>query len=301
MNSDFEIINGELVQYHGTADEIIIPENVTAIKNGAFYQNASLKSVIIPKNVLRVENLPFQLCSNLESITVSEDNPNYASVRGVLYDKNLKTLLRCPQALKDVIIPESVTDIGKWAFYFCNLETLKFPESVTDIRYGAFYCCFSLTEITLPDRVQNAENSAFKYCNKLNITYQGLTFSGSTFEKISLKSIMEIIRNGELSDKMPPELKYIFLLKRFSDNPQDETNLVPIRKNFQRIFRFLTDRNEIETIQKLLKYSDFVSHKNIDKFIQYAIDTQKQQIQIMLTDYKYKNNWYQNADKKLKL
>lgn len=301
MNSDFEIENGVLIEYHGTDSEISIPETVTVIKNGAFYRNTTLKSIIIPKNVLRVEKLPFLLCSNLMNITVSEENPNYASFQGVLYDKQLKTLIRCPQALEDVSIPEGVTTIGKWAFYSCKLKTVKLPESVSYIRYGAFYCALSLETLMLPDTVRKIETSVFTYCYNLNITYLGVTFSGSVLKKTGISNVLETIRTGEISAKTPTELKYLLLWKDFSDNPQEEAPRSAVRKNFQRMFSFLIDRNEIETIQKVLDCSDFVSRKNIDSFIQYAIDTQKQQIQIMLTDYKYKNNWYRDIDKKLKL
>jgi len=46
----------------------------------------------------------------------------------------------------------------------------------------------------------------------------------------------------------------------------------------------------------ILDSERFITEENIDELIQYAIDQKKYQIQLMLTDYKQKKNWYQNID-----
>ena len=65
-------------------------------------------------------------------------------------------------------IPESVTEIGDWAFYGCkNLTEINIPESVTEIGFYAFYGCKSLKEITIPESVTEIGNCAFKNCKNL--------------------------------------------------------------------------------------------------------------------------------------
>ena len=42
--------------------------------------------------------------------------------------------------LKNIIIPNTVTSIGNWAFYLCNLVSITIPNSVKTIGRDAFYC-----------------------------------------------------------------------------------------------------------------------------------------------------------------
>ena len=55
--------------------------------------------------------------------------------------------------MSSINIPNSVTDIGNYAFYGCeSLKEITIPDSVTSIGYGAFKWCFSLSSITFEGR-----------------------------------------------------------------------------------------------------------------------------------------------------
>ena len=53
--------------------------------------------------------------------------------------------------MTNVIIPNSVTNLGHSAFSHCtSLTTLNIPSSIVDVPSSAFAGCLSLTNVTLP-------------------------------------------------------------------------------------------------------------------------------------------------------
>ena len=71
-------------------------------------------------------------------------------------------------SVKTVVIPDSVTSIGRWAFGYCeSLTSVTIPDSVTSIGSCAFYDCTGLTSITIPDSVTSIGNGAFYNCTGL--------------------------------------------------------------------------------------------------------------------------------------
>lgn len=51
--------------------------------------------------------------------------------------------------LTEIVIPPSVTKIGRKAFQFCeNLYEITIPSSVTHIEKSAFHGCTSLSEVS---------------------------------------------------------------------------------------------------------------------------------------------------------
>lgn len=64
--------------------------------------------------------------------------------------------------LKSIKLPDSITYIGKEAFFECqNLTNINFPKKLKLIGVGAFECCGSLKNITLNDELECIEENAF--------------------------------------------------------------------------------------------------------------------------------------------
>lgn len=150
---------------------------VIGIKELAFnFNNATLSyndqiiEINIPESVTYIGDSAFRNCDNLENINVDENNQYYKSIDGTLYTKDGKTLLVYAIAKKEnnLIIPEGVTTIAKYAFYSCqNLEFVTFPESLVDIGKSAFESCYSLKNIKFPNGLKTIAEHAFSGCVNL--------------------------------------------------------------------------------------------------------------------------------------
>ena len=172
-------------------EKIILPNNLTEIEFWAFRDCTSLEEIFIPNSVVKINDLnggenPFQSCSKLKKITVGDDNENYTSIGGVLFDKSLSKIICYPSGKSDesYVVPNSVKEIDGVAFTKCkamsivipegierlksrtfyaseNLETISLPNSLTVIDDYCFNGCKSLKNITLPNKLQTISNGAF--------------------------------------------------------------------------------------------------------------------------------------------
>ena len=189
---------GERAFYNCTSlTSIVIPDSVTEIGECAFDSCTSLISIIIPDSVTQIGNYAFYGCTSLINISVLNNNPKYKSQDGVLYDKNMKHIIMCPNGKKGYFtIPKCVTGIGEDAFFGCkSLTSIEIPDCVTEIGYGAFKSCTSLTSIEISDCVTEIGNNTFLDCTSLTsiVIPDSVTEIGySAFEGCSSLTSIEI-------------------------------------------------------------------------------------------------------------
>ena len=176
-NSNYASYNGvlfskdmtRLIQCPGRfSGSFVVPTSVKEIGEGAF-AGCRLTSITISNSVTNIGFWAFGGCPNLTNIDVDSDNPNYASYNGVLFSKDMTRLIQCPQGFSgSFVIPNSVTNIGDYAFIYCDrLTSINIPTSVTNIGDYAFTYCSSLTSINIPNSVTNIGDYAFRYCRSL--------------------------------------------------------------------------------------------------------------------------------------
>lgn len=189
----------EISKYKGTDTEVIIPEtidekNVTSIKSFAFVNCTKISSIEITDQVANIGSQAFQGCTNLTSINISkgvtsigdatfkgcikleeiivnEDNVNYMSKNGILFNYEGTKIIRYPAGKQNEVeykIPEKVEIIGNHAFEGCtNLSNIELSEGVQKIEYSSFEGCTNILNIKIPNSVTKINHSAFKDCTNL--------------------------------------------------------------------------------------------------------------------------------------
>lgn len=169
---------------------IEFPETLIEIRGGSFENCNSLKKVFIPKNLTTLNEL-FSTCSSLNSIDVDVDNLNYASIDGVLFDKNIQTLIKYPigRIQTEYNIPKTVTKIGYLAFWNCPaLKHITLSGIETEIGQHAFNYCKALENITISSSISIINSQAFYGCSKLTeIIYNDVKYTS----KSSLESDLQ--------------------------------------------------------------------------------------------------------------
>ena len=145
---------------------IEMPDSVTSIGDGAFAECSSLTSIELPDSVTSMGLNLFADCWRLKNIQVSPEQPVFAVIDGVLFNKAEKSLICYPAGKQEEAyeVPQGIQQIKSYAFYDCSaLTSIKLPDSVTSIGNGAFAWCDSLTTIELPDSVTSIGDEAFSW------------------------------------------------------------------------------------------------------------------------------------------
>ena len=158
-------INGEEVK------DLVIPDSLTSIGDYAFAGCSGLTSVTIPNSVTSIGVGAFNKCSNLTRVDISSIE-SWLGIEFNYYDSNpllyAKHLYLNGEEVKDLVIPESVTSIGDYAFFECEeLTSVTIPNSVISIGGRAFSCCSNLTSISIGNSVTYIGDYAFYNCSKL--------------------------------------------------------------------------------------------------------------------------------------
>ena len=132
----FEYCNNlETVGVVGSGSGLEIPNCVTNIGYGAFYECANLKSVTIPDSVTgEINSDKFSGCENITNLTIGN----------------------------------GITSIGSSAFEgFAKLKTLTIGDGVTSISADAFKGCGELENVVLGAGVNSINITAFRHCPQL--------------------------------------------------------------------------------------------------------------------------------------
>ena len=151
----------------GGITAVTIPSTVTAIDEGAF-MNTGIAEVTVPTAVTTLGQGVFSRCDNLTAINVEEANADYCSVDGVLFTKDMKTLMAFPKHR-----PASVENY-----------VYTVPEGVETLAFSAFDECQDMAHLVLPASLTNVEDYAFRSALVDTLTCKAVTpptATGSAF------------------------------------------------------------------------------------------------------------------------
>lgn len=168
--------------------EYVIPDGVINVADYLFWGCTTLKTLTIPGSITVIGIDALRRCLSLENINVSADNKVYASVDGVLFNKDKTELLQYPigNTRTEYSIPNGVTSIADYSFPECaSIERITFPDSVTTIGEMAFPACSSLKSVELGSGVKTIGDYAFGWCEALTdvkIPYGVTTIGDSAFD-----------------------------------------------------------------------------------------------------------------------
>lgn len=186
---EYKIENGEAhvktVPNKSTVTEIVIPDEyegvpVTKIADFSAANLEYVTKIYIGKNVKEIGTWSMTNNQHITAFEVDENNPYFCDVDGVIYTKDMKTLIFYPPAKdltdakdgdgKDIkvskySIPDRVETIRSKAFYKCaNLIELNVPASVKRIEEKAFFRCERMENLILPEALEFIGKDAFSYC-----------------------------------------------------------------------------------------------------------------------------------------
>lgn len=155
---------------------LMLPNTLLYIENNAFDYAPDLESIRIGDNLISISDQALvnppslyghstRTRANLKEFTVSEKNKNFCAVDGVLYSKDMSTLLFYPnKKAKTYSVPEGVTSIRARAFSWCtDLLEISLPESLEEIGASAFECCNHLLSVTSYNPVPPTTESELFY------------------------------------------------------------------------------------------------------------------------------------------
>ncbi len=158
--------------YANVLSSLSLPENLESIGNSCFAYS-SIPSVSIPASISYLGEEAFKGNGFTEFIC-DDGHTNYATIDGVLYNKDLSELISYPnlKPTETFVVPGHVKSICDYAFY-CNSEkpspltTISFENGLEGMGIDNFHYFKNLTTVELPASIKTVGRNSFYDCVKI--------------------------------------------------------------------------------------------------------------------------------------
>ncbi len=169
-------------------EELVIPDNVKAIEEYAFYGCEKLKNVDLGNGIKTLGRSAFGNCKKLANLRLSDklnsigafalitakniivnSNKSYFSDGHAFYRNTPNGIVLCRYLASDTTIDITLPIVGveDYAFYNIPAERILLPSTVKEIGAFCFAKCTNLDHITLPDSLTSIPTGCFEECVKL--------------------------------------------------------------------------------------------------------------------------------------
>ena len=225
--------------------DLVVPEGVTAIVDGAFKNNKRLRSVTLPEGIETIGWNAFSGCNSLKSINIPESvtsigNTSFAGCKSILESDGGvyyvdRWAVDCKKSLFGIelragtvgiadhafsgrerllsaILPEGLLYIGDMAFTSCSISEMVVPDSVRSIGYSAFSQT-KLIRCQLPEGLTRIPDTCFRKCSRLttvNIPESVTSIGINAFEEtgaLKIKGCVYYVGNWAVGLAADKEIK----------------------------------------------------------------------------------------------
>lgn len=176
-----EIIGSECFYGCTALTAVKLPESLTSINDYAFENCSSIRLIEIPENMVNMGKYLFLGCTSLDEFSVDEDNEMFCDVDGILFTKDMTTLIRYPEAIEstEYRIPDGCTSLANGSFVDAvHLKSVDLNQA-TIFGMDVFFRCTGLKEIVFPEGTEELGAYMMGYCSSL--------------ENVSLPSTLKIV------------------------------------------------------------------------------------------------------------
>lgn len=147
----------------GKPGDYVVPDSVEVIEFRSFTSAWRLTNLHLPARVNTIYPETFGGCENLAAFAVDPLNGSYRAVDGVLFDSQIRTLVRFPGGKgPDYRIPAGTVTVGRAAFMASpNLRSVFVPASTIVFGDFAFLACDRLEGIYFEGNYSSAFEPGF--------------------------------------------------------------------------------------------------------------------------------------------